>query len=186
MWNQLVRLTTLLIAVVFQYCCICRPSLTLRKWDFDIGFVQLRVPMLFYHVSEDRFELKRQRVTDFFPPSRCASAIAYREVRSSIREVCRSSAEVKKRRVETRTEWKPFSELSDKKRLSVVNNGSMAAARRGRERRRGGKGDVTRPRCTAMIFLSARFAICQEMDVNRYHGPGEKYRNLVENLRGRP
>lgn len=77
------------------------------KMRFRYRLCSARVRMLFHHVSVNRLELKRRRVTDFF--SRRASAIAKRcEVRSSIREVCRSSAEVKKRRVETRAESKRF------------------------------------------------------------------------------
>lgn len=167
---------TLLIAVVSRYCRICRASLTLRKWDFDIGFVQFRVRMLFYHVREKRLELKRQRVTDFFPPPLCFCDSILRSSLVDTGSLPIVGGSQKASRWNSngmeavfRTFWQ--------KRLSVVNNGSMGRRERG---------DAARPRCTAMIFLSARFAICQEMDVNRYHGPGEKYRNLVENLRRRP
>lgn len=45
----------------------------------------------------------------------------------------------------------------------------------------GGGGGAMRP------VILRRAAICQETDVNRYREyPGEKYRNLVENLRRRP
>ena len=132
-----------MIAVVFRYCCICRVSLTLRKWDFDIGFVQLR--MLFYHISgSSRTEAtKSHRFFSFpplsFPPSSlllcfCDSILAKFASRYGrslpIVGGSQKASRWNSNRMEAvfRTFWQ--------KRLSVVNNGSIS-------RHEGGGRDAT-------------------------------------------
>lgn len=80
--------------------------MTLRKRDFDIGFVRLRVRMLFHHVGGNRLELKRARSHRFFSCRR----VRGRELapRSSIRASLPTAGGSQKRRVETRTEWERF------------------------------------------------------------------------------
>lgn len=88
--------------------------------------------MLFHHVSENRLELKRRRVTGFFF---LVALLRHRAAKFAhrYREVCRSPAEVKKRRVETRTEWKRFPNFLTKtiKRCKQrVDGGAGAATQR--------------------------------------------------------
>lgn len=134
--------------------------------------------MLFYHISENRLELKRQRVTDFFPSLPPLLLRQHTgEVRQSIREKFadrrRKSKSVALKLEQNGSRFPNFLTKTIKRCKQRVDRGAKGVTRRDRD-------------VPAMIFLSARFAICQEMDVNRYRGPGEKYRNLVENLQRRP